>query len=271
MKSNTTSVSRAILLPIAFTLVLAGASFLKQLLPPQFERISYGIIGSLVAILVTWLFLKWDGKTWSALDLKWDALTLPKSLIGLLLGIVLAAFMVGIMVLCTDVTIGINDNPAILPFLITATALIPLAWMEEMAFRGYAFQQLHATIGLRNSQIIIAIIFALYHVAGGQGLVSSFLGPGCFAFVFGMARVRSGGLALPTGLHIGLNLFNASIGQHRGLNSLFVIGVENGTELSGRMISYWGYGLNLAMLAITWVLMERQIKQEKQGLKPNVD
>jgi hypothetical protein len=80
-----------------------------------------------------------------------------------------------------------------------------------------------------------------------------------------MARVKSGGIALPTGLHIGLNLFNASIGQHRGLNSLFVIGLENGTEVSGRMVSYWGYGLNLAMLAVTWFFMERHIQQEKKG------
>lgn len=264
MNTKQTSILRAILLPIAFTILLVGASFFKQFLPPQYERISYGLLGSAVAILVTWLFLKWDGKSWSLLNLGWDATTLPKSLLGLLLGIILAAVMVGTMVICTDVTIAINDHPAILPFLITATALIPLAWMEEMAFRGYAFQQLHASIGLRNTQIIIAIVFALYHVAGGQGVVSSFLGPGCFAFLFGMARVKSGGIALPTGLHIGLNLFNASIGQHVGLNSLFVIGVENGTELSGRMISYWGYGLNLAMLAITWFFMERQIQEEKR-------
>ena len=265
MKWNKQLVIRAILLPIAFTILLVGASFFKQFLPPQYERMSYGLIGSIVAIIVTWIFLKWDGKSWSVLNLGWDAKTLPKSLLGLLLGIILAAIMVGTMVICTDVTIAINDNPAILPFLMTATALIPLAWMEEMAFRGYAFQQLHSSIGLRNTQMIIAIVFALYHVAGGQGLASSFLGPGCFAFLFGMARVKSGGIALPTGLHIGLNLFNASIGQHRGLNSLFVIGVENGTELSGRMISYWGYGLNLAMLAVTWFFMERQIKKEKLG------
>lgn len=264
MKLNNQQVIRAFLLPIAFTILLVGASFFKQFLPPQYERMCYGLIGSVVAIFVTWLFLKWDGKSWSALNLDLDAKTLPKSLLGLLMGIILAAIMVGTMVICTDVTIAINDNPAILPFLMTATALIPLAWMEEMAFRGYAFQQLHTSIGLRNTQIIIAIIFALYHVAGGQGLASSFLGPGCFAFVFGMARVKSGGIALPTGLHIGLNLFNASIGQHRGLNSLFVIGLENGTELSGRMIAYWGYGLNLTMLVVTWFFMERQIKLEKQ-------
>lgn len=265
MKTINQTIIRAILLPIAFTIVLVGASFFKQLLPAQYERMSYGLIGSAVAILVTWLFLKWDRKTWSVLNLGWDAKTLPKSLLGLLIGVVLAAIMVGTMVIFTDVTIALNNSPAILPFLMTATALIPLAWMEEMAFRAYAFQQLHGSIGLRNTQIIIAILFALYHVAGGQGLASSFLGPGCFAFVFGMAMVKSGGLALPTGIHIGLNLFNASIGQHRGLNSLFVIGLENGTELSGRMVSYWGYGLNLAMLAVTWVIMERHIQQEKKG------
>jgi hypothetical protein len=265
MNARTISILKAIFLPIAFTILLAVASFFKQLLPAQYERMSYGLIGSVVAILVTLLFLKWDGKSWSALNLGWDSQTLPKSLLGLIMGIVLAAIMVGNMVICTNVTIALNDSPAILPFLMTATALIPLAWMEEMAFRGYAFQQLHRSIGLRNTQIIIAIVFALYHVAGGQGLASSFLGPGCFAFLFGMAMVKSGGLALPTGLHIGLNLFNASIGQHRGLNSLFVIGLENGTELSGRMVSYWGYGLNLAMLAVTWLFMERHIKQEKKG------
>lgn len=265
MNSKNQRIVRAVLLPIAFTILLVGASFLKQLLPPQYERMSYGLIGSLVAIVVTWIFIKWNKASWADLGLGWDAKTIAKSLMGLVIGIVLAAVMVGTMVICTDVSIAINDAPAILPFLMTTTALIPLAWMEEMAFRGYAFQELYGGLGLRNTQIIIAIVFALYHVAGGQGLASAFLGPGCFAFVFGLARVKSGGLALPTGIHIGLNLFNASIGQHRGLNSLFVIGMENGADPSGRMISYWGYGLNLAMLAVTWFFMELQIKKEKQG------
>ena len=47
--------------------------------------------------------------------------------------------------------------------------------MEEIGFRAYPFQKLHARFGLRLAQLSVAIVFALYHVAGGQSVSGSFL------------------------------------------------------------------------------------------------
>ena len=69
----------------------------------------------------------------------------------------------------------------------------------------------------------IAALFALYHVAGGQSWFSACLGPGVWSFVFGLAMIMSRGIALPTGLHLGVNFILAAIGQHTGFASLWNI------------------------------------------------
>ncbi|MBL0742657.1 CPBP family intramembrane metalloprotease [Chryseolinea sp. Jin1] len=94
--------------------------------------------------------------------------------------------------------------------------------MEEIAFRSYPLLKLKRTMGLWPAQLIISVAFILYHISLGWSILTASLGPGVWAFVFGIAAIRSKGIALPTGIHVGLNLTLSILGMNQGVESLFV-------------------------------------------------
>lgn len=95
-----------------------------------------------------------------------------------------------------------------------ATALL-LLLPEELLFRGYAFQRLTCAIGAWPGILISAALFGAYHVVGsGMWAMGAFFQmamPALGGVVFGWAAVRTKGLALPIGLHLGGNWVQASV------------------------------------------------------------
>ena len=76
---------------------------------------------------------------------------------------------------------------------------------EELFFRGYAFQQLARIGGPWTAVVLSAAAFGAYHLLGA----GVFWMPALGGLVFGYALVRTGGLALPIGLHWGGNWVQA--------------------------------------------------------------
>jgi membrane protease YdiL (CAAX protease family) len=60
-------------------------------------------------------------------------------------------------------------------------------------------------MGIWPAQIIITIIFILEHVVGGMSWGMAILGSGAGAVLFGLAALKSKGLALSLGLHSAWN------------------------------------------------------------------
>ena len=90
-----------------------------------------------------------------------------------------------------------------------------LVLAEELLFRGAALRSLRELAGDRWAIVLTAVAFGLYHVLGTQywamGLAFQFLMPTIGGLLFAWAAVRSGGLALPIGLHLGGNWVQASV------------------------------------------------------------
>ena len=87
-----------------------------------------------------------------------------------------------------------------------ALVLAPCLFLaEELLFRGYAFQQIARLVGPRAAVVLTAAAFGAYHQLGA----GVFLMPALGGLVFGYALIRSGGLALPIGLHWGGNWVQA--------------------------------------------------------------
>jgi len=103
--------------------------------------------------------------------------------------------------------------------LLGALAELPLVLClvlgEELLFRGSALHSLRELAGDRWAIAITAVAFGAYHVIGSQnwamGLAFQFLMPTLGGLLFAWAAVRSGGLALPIGLHLGGNWVQASV------------------------------------------------------------
>lgn len=96
---------------------------------------------------------------------------------------------------------------------------LPLAFVlmlpEELLFRGYAFRKAEALWGAPVALGISSLLFGAYHVVGsgywGAGALFLFVAPALGGLVFGLAALRTGGLALPLGLHLGGNWVGASV------------------------------------------------------------
>jgi membrane protease YdiL (CAAX protease family) len=93
---------------------------------------------------------------------------------------------------------------------------------EELVFRGYGFRHLIAAVGARTALVISALAFGVYHLAQtgfsmwGIGAFWVVALPALGGVVFGLAMIRTGGLALPLGLHLGGNWIQASVLRFAG-------------------------------------------------------
>ena len=185
-------------------LMLVGR-FLEPLFPPSYEQFVYGIGCTLGTFALTFLFIGSEKKSLRDYGLVWESGTLLRFLIGLLYGLLIFAGLIVLLVIAGGIRIRLSafwDSSSLFWYL----PILPLALFEEIAFRSYSFSKLKRVYPFLKTQLIVAIVFALYHLSMGWNPLISFLGPGIWALVFGLGAAWSKGIALPTGIHVALNL-----------------------------------------------------------------
>ena len=223
---------KATLFCMAFTGLYVLIYFIKSPVYRESEQFAHAIIGILVALLVTWLFLKWDRNSFRDIGLFWQGKTIQRFLLGLVIGIGLMGLMSGAVIFFSHFKIEWNAESNLLKFLWGTLPLLPLAYMEELGFRAYPFVSLKEKTGIRTTIYVTALLFAAYHLANGWTLQNAFLGAGVWGIIFGLAAYRSGGIALPTGLHYAVNMTTSAFGISSGSYHLFVLKQSNGESLA---------------------------------------
>lgn len=252
-----------------FIVLLMISGFLsKNILPPRWERQSYGILGTLSACCTTWLFLTVEHQSFTSIGLVWRMNSFVQFCKGSLIGAVIFFAIILLLILSGTMQLEWNPTQWKPESFMLYLSIIPLAFMEEMAFRSYPFIELNKAFGLRKTQIIIAIAFALYHIIQGWGIAIAFLGPGIWAFVFGLGAIWSKGIALPTGIHFALNLMQQLLGMKPGENaSIFDIKQPIQTDAHAiTQSSMAGIISQIVVLIITLMLMEFYIRKNKVQL-----
>lgn len=194
-------------------LLFAAGAVMVRIFPARWERFVYGISGTIGSFIAVWLMLAMEKRSFAGYGLTWQKNTFTNFIKGLVIGAVSFGLIILILLLFTELKVSTNTtawNPLMLCWYL---AIIPLALMEEIAFRSYAFLKLNTAFGLRITQLIVAVVFALYHIVQGWNWQIAFLGPGIWALVFGLAAAWSKGIAVPTGIHVALNLMQTLFGM----------------------------------------------------------
>lgn len=150
-----------------------------------------------------------------------------------------------------------------------ALVFVPAAIHEELLFRGYPFQKLHA----RNRWFAIgfvALVFAALH-AGNEaatplGLVNIFLG----GVLLGLAWERYRRLWFPIGLHLAWNLTTGPILGHEvsGYEAIATVFVEQGTGpewLTGGDFGIEGSAIMTALEAVAIALLWRSVPRQNEA------
>ncbi len=257
------SIGVALLYCGLFRLSFGFGGIVKNNFPADYYWFALGGYGTLSALIITWIFLRIEKISFREIGLHWESKTSIRFVKGLFLGVGISVAMLAAVIYVAGLKIEFTDVNDLFPFLFWSLAFIPTAFMEEIAFRSYPFFKLNKVLGLRGTQLIIAIFFALYHVGEGS-IVSVFIGPGVWALVYGMAAVYSKGIALPTGLHFGANFVLASIGDKAGIEPILI--VEYAKEATPEMLAQTeGFGIlmQLTLLLAAIIAMEMYLKRKR--------
>lgn len=255
------SLGVALLYCVLFKLSFGFGNFIKDGLPLEYYWYGLGAYGTISILLITWVFLRLEKKTFKSIGLNWEKQTPVRFGTGFLLGVGISVAMLSTLLIFADLKIEWGDNVEIPAFLYWSLAFIPTAFMEEVAFRSYPFLKLNKVFGLRITQLIIAVLFALYHVGEGP-IMNVFLGPGVWVLIYGVAAVYSNGIALPTGLHFGANFILAAIGDKKGLNPILII--EYVRDATPEMIAHTemvGIIVQMLLLAAGLIATERYLRK----------
>jgi membrane protease YdiL (CAAX protease family) len=175
----------------------------------------YSAIVSVLVLAATAAALRRDGGTLGTLGLAPTSERIGQLALGFAVGavaFVLLALVRGALVGAQWSFAGWNSVAAAAGGVFLALVLL---LPEELLFRGYAFQRVVHAVGARPAILISAALFGVYHVVGtgmwAIGAVFTVAMPALGGVVFGWAAVRTRGLALPIGLHLGGNWVSASV------------------------------------------------------------
>jgi len=133
---------------------------------------------------------------------------------------------------------------------------LSVAFREELAFRGYPLRSLNYAIGPWGAQLVIALIFVTEHVVGGMTWPQAILGSGLGALLFGLAALKTKGLALPIGLHSAWNFVQWLLGFKNGTGWYKVV-VEKGNEAKVELVGGISYLLVMGMAILAFYYWKR--------------
>ncbi|TCZ74869.1 CPBP family intramembrane glutamic endopeptidase [Flaviaesturariibacter aridisoli] len=259
---------RALACWTAFILLLFLITVTFVALVGRPDRIGYGLLGTLAALTATAIFYR--RSYWRLYGLLPGRRTLVHFGAGLLGGLALLALIVWVICIASGVRLAATGSSWGWPQALGLFGFVPLALMEELPFRGAPFRHLAARTGLRTAQFAGAIAFALYHIANGWGMAQSLLGPFIWAFVFGVAAFRSGGIAAPTGLHAGVNIGQSLVGLGMGATQPLwrFAGADGSSEGALEKTTPAGIALQVLLLVAALVFTERLIRKRRSTAAP---
>jgi membrane protease YdiL (CAAX protease family) len=172
-------------------------------------------LASAAMLAVTAGLLRSEGASLSALGLPHDRRRMGELAVGVVITSALFLAVAAAQSAMVGAAWQFMGIRGLLAALVDLPLVLCLVLGEELLFRGAALRYLRQMAGDRWAIALTAVAFGVYHVLGthywAMGLVFQLLMPTLGGLLFAWAAVRSGGLALPIGLHLGGNWVQASV------------------------------------------------------------
>jgi hypothetical protein len=147
------------------------------------------------------------------------------------------------------------------------------AALEELLFRGYAFQTLMQGITFAPAMLLVSLLFALAHAQNPNATVFGLFNVALAGIWLSFAYVKTRGLWLPTGLHFGWNFaqtaifgFPTSGSDFSGLRPL--VTAQSGPEwvTGGAFGPEGGVLATLSLIAGTWYILKSRAFSVPPGI-----
>ncbi len=187
-------------------------------------------LGSLAATAIV-LRLFHEGRTLLSAGLHWNLRTRRNLFLGFALGGIFGAVVTVMPVIIGKAAWQQGDTPFALDSLLLFVVLILFGAIgEEVLFRGLVFQRIEETFGPVASVAVTSLLFAWAHSANLSVTWLAIANTMLWGVVFGIARLRSGDLWLPIGMHAAWNWTLPLLGVELSGFTLEVTGIRLRTE-----------------------------------------
>ena len=248
-----TVLARVLLFMLGCALALIIISPLASRIALQWSSAVVGLAASLATLILTLVFIRWDRIPLADIGASPTRGSIPRLLLGFTAGLFLVAAQAGLFTIAEHVRWIRSDVPDAKPMVTALAAYLLLACREELAFRGYPLRRLDQSFGPWTAQLIVALVFALEHRAGGYNWTNALFGAFVGSLLFGMAALATRGLALPIGLHAAWNFGQWIIGEKEspGLWMPIIPGGPSASVDHVALIAYVAI-FGLATLAFWW-------------------
>lgn len=174
-----------------------------------------GLMFSLALLAVSRQLLRYEGDGLSDIGLRVSRARFREFRTGFAVSSVLFLAIAVAQAIGVRAVWELQGGPGVRAALVGLLSAGVLALAEELLFRGVALRYLRAMYGDRGAILFSAVLFGAYHLVQSDdwamGAVFRFLTPTLGGLLFGWAALRSRGLALPLGLHLGGNWVQASL------------------------------------------------------------
>jgi uncharacterized protein len=172
-----------------------------------------GVLMTVLTLTLTWIFLRVGRNSTVNPGTRFVRGSIPRALAGMLFALPLSGLSIISLHWLVPGVHFLRAQMSGTRLLSMIGLYLVLAAYEEIGFRGYPMRQLLRSFGVWPTLLLIAPVFAIYHVVLGWGLLQAIIGTGAGSLLFGMAAVASRhGLASPIGVHAGWNFATWSLG-----------------------------------------------------------
>lgn len=197
---------QALLFWIGFIAILETPRLFVGLVPLAYAKLVWGCFVTLGALLLTHAFARVQRIRRGDLGTAPGRWSPAVVLAGVLSGFAIVVAQVAAVMWVLGLHVQRDPGASVDAAALALATLLSLAAMEELGFRGYPLRRLIGPLGLWGGQLVVAVAFGLYHhFAYGLPWTPSMIGTTAGSLLFGMAAIASRGLALPVGLHAGVN------------------------------------------------------------------
>ncbi len=244
------TVGRILLFCLSCAIALAISSGLTKGWSTSWSSIIAIVIAAIIALFLSLVFVHWEELQLKDVGLVPGRYSIYRFLAGFAIGSFLAVLQPILVIITSPLRLVRSPKIDVVSIGLNLLLYLSVAIREEVAFRGYPLRSLNYVLGPRAGLLIVAFIFSLEHVAGGMTWTQAFLGSGVGAMLFGLAALKTKGLALPIGLHSSWNFFQWFLGFKNGTGMYNVV-VEKGYEVKVELIGWISYLLVMGLAILT--------------------
>jgi membrane protease YdiL (CAAX protease family) len=219
----------------------------------------------LLVLVVTRAFAALERRDMSAYGLPWGTDVLVESLTGMVVGAAAVAVVLGALVVAGILSLGpiaLGRASTLTSGAEWAMALLAVAALEEMLFRGYLLATLGRSLGFWPAAVLLSLAFVAAHGHNpGEtpaGLAAVFL----FGMLFSVIVRWRAAIWLPVGIHAGWDwaqsfLFGVPDSGTVALGRLLAPRFRDDGWLTGGTAGPEGSALSLTLLVVALVVVVR--------------